>query len=87
LLTFFHKRRFDFLQLSQSGTSTRDKLNIARGIFRLISGITPTANASDILRATEISVKNYMSYKPQNEKAEIAFQSGGKILTALTRFE
>jgi len=37
------------------------KLNIARGIFRLISGITPTANASDILRATEISVKNYMS--------------------------
>jgi hypothetical protein len=35
----------------------------------------------------QISVKNYMSYKPQNEKAEIAFQSGGKILTALTRFE
>jgi hypothetical protein len=34
-----------------------------------------------------ISVKNYMSYKPQNEKAEIAFQSDGKILTALTRFE
>jgi hypothetical protein len=24
---------------------------------------------------------------PKDEKAEIAFQSGGKILTALTRFE
>jgi DNA/RNA endonuclease G (NUC1) len=43
--------------------------------------------AADENARTKNFEKYYMSYKPQNEKAEIAFQSGGKILTALTRFE